>query len=121
MDIRSMCKKQNEKLKSEDPKDHYFDQEKSRLELVKMIILHEYPLSIVSHIGFRSFVSSLQPQFKIVSRNTIKSDILKVHQAMKAKMTKVMEKLDSSHDNYRYVVLRSHKERFHGYHKPLYR
>lgn len=32
---------------------YHFDQDESRKELAHMIILHEYPLSIVDHIGFR--------------------------------------------------------------------
>jgi hypothetical protein len=48
-----------------------------------MIILHEYPLSIVYHIGFKNFCASLQPLFKVVSRNTIKRDIMKLYGAEK--------------------------------------
>ena len=44
-----------------------------------MIILHEYPFSIVEHIGFRSYSTSLQPMFKMVIRNTIKRDILSIY------------------------------------------
>ncbi|CAN1775305.1 Putative AC9 transposase [Linum perenne] len=44
-----------------------------------MIILHGFPLSIVSYVGVRSLLRCLQPTFKVVSRNTIKSDILKVY------------------------------------------
>lgn len=49
-----------------------FDPAVARRELAAMIILHEYPLSIVDHIGFRRFVSALQPLFKMVTRNTIR-------------------------------------------------
>ena len=37
-----------------------FDQNVSRNELARMIILHEYPLSIVDQIGFRKYSTSLQ-------------------------------------------------------------
>lgn len=40
-----------------------FDQDIARKELVAMIILHEYPLSMVDHAGFRRFVHALQPLF----------------------------------------------------------
>ena len=33
-----------------------FDQEFSRRELVSMVVIHEYPLAIVDHIGFRRFI-----------------------------------------------------------------
>ena len=49
-----------------------FDQEIARKELAAMIVLHEYPLSMVDHAGFRRFVSALQPLFKMMTRNTIR-------------------------------------------------
>lgn len=49
-----------------------FDQEIARKELAAMIVLHEYPLSTVDHVGFRRFVGALQPLFKIGTRNTIR-------------------------------------------------
>ena len=42
------------------------NQVKVRNNLAHMVILHEYPLSMVDHIGFREFVGSLQPLFKLV-------------------------------------------------------
>jgi hypothetical protein len=49
-----------------------FDPDVARRELAAMIVLHEYPLSMVDHTGFRRFVSALQPLFKMVTRNTIR-------------------------------------------------
>jgi hypothetical protein len=49
-----------------------FDLDVARRELAAMIVLHEYPLSMVDHTGFRRFVSALQPLFKMVTRNTIR-------------------------------------------------
>ncbi|KAF3653785.1 hypothetical protein T459_02117 [Capsicum annuum] len=72
---------------------HYFDQDVSRRELAHTIILYEYPLSIVDHVGFRKFVASLQPLFKMVSRNIIKSDILKIFDNLKSKTSTLLEKL----------------------------
>ena len=46
-----------------------FDQNILREKLARAIILHEYPLSIVDHVAFKDFASSLQPLFKMVSRN----------------------------------------------------
>ena len=59
-------------------KDKEFDQEFSRKELVNMAVMHEYPLSIVDHIGFRRFVSSLNSSFKMISRSTLKRDVMKM-------------------------------------------
>ncbi|RVX04747.1 putative AC transposase [Vitis vinifera] len=72
-----------------------FDQEMSREKLARAIILHEYPLSIVDHVGFRDFATSLQPLFKMVSRNTIKGDIMKIYEVEKDKMISYLEKLQS--------------------------
>ncbi|KAL2993200.1 hypothetical protein AAZX31_10G096200 [Glycine max] len=46
-----------------------FNQDDSMKELVRMIILHEYPIMMVEHISFRRYNKALQPLFKIVSRN----------------------------------------------------
>ncbi|XP_060965655.1 zinc finger BED domain-containing protein RICESLEEPER 2-like [Cannabis sativa] len=50
-----------------------------------MIVLHEYPLNMVEHDGFRSFVNSLQPLFRHVSRTTIRRDISKIYENEKTK------------------------------------
>lgn len=70
-----------------------FNQEEARRLLVEMIILHEYPLSIVDHEGFRDFLSALQPLFKVPTRNTIRSDIIKLY---KEKMSSTMHALESN-------------------------
>ncbi|RVW37634.1 putative AC transposase [Vitis vinifera] len=72
-----------------------FDQEISREKLARAIILHEYSLSIVDHVGFREFATNLQPLFKMVSRNTIKGDIMKIYEVEKDKMISYLEKLQS--------------------------
>jgi len=59
---------------------YVFDQDVARKELALMIIVHEYPLSMVDHIGFRKFCAALQPAFKLVSRKTIRKDILDMYQ-----------------------------------------
>jgi hypothetical protein len=48
-----------------------------------MIVVHEYPLSMVDHVGFRRFCAALQPLFKVVSRNTIKKDILDMYEVQR--------------------------------------
>lgn len=52
-----------------------YNEENARKDLACAIIMHEYPLSIVNHVGFRRFLATLQPQFQCPSRNTIKKDI----------------------------------------------
>ena len=37
----------------------------AREQLAKAIIMHEYPLSIVDHLGFRRYSAALQPVFQV--------------------------------------------------------
>lgn len=68
-----------------------FNQEVSRRELSNMVILHEYPLSIVDHIGFRRFVTSLNAHFKIISRITLRADIMKMFTSERMGLKKLLE------------------------------
>ena len=52
-------------------------------------------LSIIDHKGFRRFVSSLQPMFKMVSQNTIKSDIFNIYDVEKKKLQKWLNQIKS--------------------------
>ena len=79
---------------------YQFDQVKVRNNLAHMVIIHEYPLSMVDHIGFREFVGSFQLLFKLVSRNTLKNDILKIYDNEKEKTLKITDKNGSRNDNY---------------------
>ncbi|KAM0906831.1 hypothetical protein ACQ4PT_016531 [Festuca glaucescens] len=67
---------------------YVFDQELCRKQLALMLCCHEYPLSIVDHAGFRKFCSILQPMFKVVSRQTIRKDIIEMHEGQRDKMIK---------------------------------
>ena len=70
---------------------YQFDQNKVRNNLARMVILHVYQLSIVDHIGLREFVNSLQPLFNLISRNTLKSDILKIYDNERKKALKMTD------------------------------
>lgn len=72
-----------------------FDQEESRKHLAYMIIIHEYPLSMVEYVGFRRFCHSLQPSFKVVSRTTLKRDIFKIYDVEKMKTMRHLERVKS--------------------------
>jgi hypothetical protein len=72
-----------------------FNQDIARNAVAKMIILHEYPLAMVEHIGFREFCASMQPLFKVVSRNTIKNDIMKIYNSEKENTMKLLSKNQS--------------------------
>ena len=95
-----------------------FDYDTSRRELANMIIKHEYPLSMVEHSGFRKFVGSLQPVFKVISRNTLKKDIFKRYEYEKSKIMKLLASNQSrisistdlwtSNQNMGYMVVTTH-------------
>ncbi|TVU43676.1 hypothetical protein EJB05_10163, partial [Eragrostis curvula] len=72
-----------------------FDQAVARKALATMIILHEYPLSMVDHVGFRSFCSALQPLFKIGTRNTMRKDIMEQYGLEKKKAIEYMAGISS--------------------------
>ncbi|KAG2597453.1 hypothetical protein PVAP13_5KG230907 [Panicum virgatum] len=81
---------------------YVFDQNVARKELALMIIVHEHPLSMVDHIGFCKFCTALHSAFKLVSRNTIRKDILdtppnggSMYQVQKQSMVNYIKKLSS--------------------------
>ncbi|GJU15775.1 retrovirus-related pol polyprotein from transposon 297 family protein, partial [Tanacetum coccineum] len=69
-----------------------FDENISRQDLAEMIIVHEYPLVMVEHHGFRKFVRGLQPLFTVPCRNTVKSDVFKIYDFKKQKTMRILEK-----------------------------
>ena len=46
---------------------------------------------MVNHEGFVEYSNTLQPMFMVVSRNIIRSDILKMYKAEKVKAIKLIE------------------------------
>ncbi|KAK3025575.1 hypothetical protein RJ639_040314 [Escallonia herrerae] len=72
-----------------------FDQDFGRRELRNMIILHEYPLSIVDHVGIRRYSSALQPLFKIPTQNTVKNDIINIYEREREQVMKLLEGIRS--------------------------
>ncbi|XP_058181162.1 zinc finger BED domain-containing protein RICESLEEPER 2-like [Rhododendron vialii] len=62
-----------------------FDHETAQKELASAIIMHEYPLSIVDHVGFRRYSNALQPLFKVPCRNTMKVEIFKIYEYQRGK------------------------------------
>ncbi|CAI0421692.1 unnamed protein product, partial [Linum tenue] len=68
-----------------------YNYEVSRKELCSMILVHEYPLSLVDHVGFKRFCCSLQPQFSVPSRNTVKKDILSLYGVERGKYQTIID------------------------------
>ena len=61
-----------------------FNEKRGIEKLTKMIILHDYPLSMVEHRGFRDFTTTIQPLFKCPCRNTVKKHILNIYLRIKS-------------------------------------
>lgn len=72
-----------------------FNQEVTRDCIARMIILHELPFSFVEYIGFRRVLTSLQPNIKLVKRNTTKSDCIKIYQMEKKHLYEIFSKVQS--------------------------
>ena len=62
-----------------------FDQEKSRKDLAKMIIKHNYSFAICEYEYFEIFRNGLNPNFKLVSRNTTRLYVISVYKEKKGK------------------------------------
>ncbi|XP_077248520.1 zinc finger BED domain-containing protein RICESLEEPER 2-like [Tasmannia lanceolata] len=73
--------------------DSKLDQDHIRQELAKMLILHQYPFHMVEDIGFVKFVETLQPQFKMVTYNTIMGDCLAIFQKEKQNFIEFLNKM----------------------------
>ncbi|KAG5531998.1 hypothetical protein RHGRI_026573 [Rhododendron griersonianum] len=72
-----------------------FNPNHARKQLAHMIIMHEYPLSIVEHLWFKRFCYALQPLFHVVCRNTIKKDILMIYEVERMKTMRLLERNQS--------------------------
>ncbi|KAG6732370.1 hypothetical protein I3842_01G173600 [Carya illinoinensis] len=66
--------------------DFLFDNERSRLDLAKMITRLKCPLDVVEHESFQTFVKNLQLRFTPPSQDTLKADILRVYEEEKLKL-----------------------------------
>ncbi|XP_031093017.1 zinc finger BED domain-containing protein RICESLEEPER 1-like [Ipomoea triloba] len=63
-----------------------FDQERSRLDFARMIMLHGYPLAMVEHVGFKIFVKNLQPLFEVMNNSAIELDCMTIYAKEKQKI-----------------------------------
>ncbi|XP_058215024.1 zinc finger BED domain-containing protein DAYSLEEPER-like [Rhododendron vialii] len=74
---------------------HTFNQNFAKRDLACTIIMHEYPLSMVEHAGFKRFALALQPLFQMVPRNTLKADIFRIYDGERLKAIKTIDKIQS--------------------------
>ncbi|KAJ1382732.1 Ribonuclease H-like superfamily [Sesbania bispinosa] len=96
-----------------------FNQELARSALAKMIVAHEYPMAMVEHKFFKEFLSIVAPLFKGVTRNTIRSDIMKIYNEERENTMKLLSRNQgqiaittymwtSSNQNLGYMTVTSH-------------
>ncbi|XP_011041336.1 PREDICTED: zinc finger BED domain-containing protein RICESLEEPER 2-like isoform X3 [Populus euphratica] len=71
------------------------NQERSRLDIAKMMIKHGYPLAMVQHEFFEIFVKNLQPVFKLYSKDEVTDDVLAICRQEKEKLINCFDKLSS--------------------------
>ncbi|KAH7663565.1 Tam3-transposase (Ac family) protein [Dioscorea alata] len=67
---------------------------KIREVMAKMITMHEYPFSMVGHFWFNVLMKSLNSQYERISRNTAKSDCLRLHEIEKEKLKKTLKNVE---------------------------
>ncbi|GJY26094.1 zinc finger BED domain-containing protein RICESLEEPER 2-like protein [Tanacetum coccineum] len=90
---------------------YVYNEKDGRNALAKMVILHECPLLIVDHTGFKSFTRTIQPLFKFPSRNTLNSDIIKLYGEQKNKVIKDIENNQSRVAIKTYMWTSSHQKK----------
>jgi hypothetical protein len=82
-----------------------------------MIVLDYLPLSLVEGKGFLKLSSVVAPDYKVPTRNTIKSRIEKTYDEQKAVLVRNLENIDSislttdtwtSHANKSYITVTEH-------------
>ncbi|KAI3409477.1 uncharacterized protein J3R85_019306 [Psidium guajava] len=72
-----------------------FDQERCRQMLVRMLVVDEQPFSLVERVGFRDFISQLQPLFNPISRFTVVRDCMKLYHAERISLKTFFRNLKS--------------------------
>ncbi|KAJ6304349.1 hypothetical protein OIU77_018087 [Salix suchowensis] len=69
------------------------NQERSRLDIVTMIINHGYPLDMVQHEFFEIFVKNLQPMFALQSKVDVEANVLAICRQEKEKLIEYFDSL----------------------------
>ncbi|XP_010465389.1 PREDICTED: zinc finger BED domain-containing protein RICESLEEPER 1-like isoform X2 [Camelina sativa] len=95
-----------------------FSQERSQVDLARMIIMHGYPLAMVDHVGFKVFARNLQPLFEVVPNSTVEDSCMEIYMREKQRVQHTLNNLYgkinlsvemwSSRDGANYVCLASH-------------
>nr|GLL49900.1 zinc finger BED domain-containing protein RICESLEEPER 2-like [Ipomoea trifida] len=67
------------------------DMEVVRESTANWIMMHEHPFTLVEEAGFNVLMKRIMPEWKRISRSTIKSDCLKVYEIEKKKLKNNLE------------------------------
>ncbi|XP_042950343.1 uncharacterized protein LOC122282459 [Carya illinoinensis] len=68
---------------------HKFSEEITRLAIAEMVIVDEMPFRVVEGQGFKKFVWSLEPWFKVPCRVTVVRDCIKLYEVENGKLKNV--------------------------------
>uniref|UniRef100_A0A7N1A956 Uncharacterized protein n=1 Tax=Kalanchoe fedtschenkoi TaxID=63787 RepID=A0A7N1A956_KALFE len=72
-----------------------FDQEKSINDFATTVIKHSYCFNMIERNSFEIFYNGLKPNFKLISRNTLRSDTQLIHQKKKERMHDYLDSISS--------------------------
>lgn len=72
-----------------------FDPKVNRELLAKMVILHGLPFNVVEWRGFRNYQKFLNDDCRFITRNTIKTDVLKTYEEEKEKLKSQLAQISS--------------------------
>ncbi|XP_020252673.1 zinc finger BED domain-containing protein RICESLEEPER 1-like, partial [Asparagus officinalis] len=70
-----------------------FDQELSRRDFARMVVMHAFPFTMIHHAGFKAFVKNLQPQFTFMSDDVVRMDCMNIYEGEKVKLREFLGKL----------------------------
>ena len=57
-----------------------------------MIVMEELPFLFSKCVGFRNFMTIIQPQFNALSHTTIVRDVLNLHESEKSKLKAILNR-----------------------------
>ncbi|KAK1323078.1 hypothetical protein QJS10_CPA02g00105 [Acorus calamus] len=67
-----------------------FDQDRSILDLVRMLIIQEYPLHMVEQSAFITFVQNLQPRFRMPTFPEIEMECIAIYEKEKEQLMQLL-------------------------------
>ncbi|XP_077227063.1 zinc finger BED domain-containing protein RICESLEEPER 2-like [Tasmannia lanceolata] len=67
-----------------------FNQNRARRELTIMLVMLELPFNTVDKVAFRNFMRIVQPQHNIVSRTTVRKEVLNIYGDEKSKLKRLI-------------------------------